>query len=443
MPKYRKRAKNNQRKTKKDLKTGNPVSVKQEFGPNEVSDNINGLRLNNSLFDHFSNRNTNSEMGVKNAPSNNDQSSQGKNMLIEAGKDEQAVRLFENKNTTDLASIIQYNPLSNLNLWIKNNMYTYNRIANLNSNCVSTDPRLNFYGNKYLNPQEGNKDLHDKINSIIRVDKSKVKSVKEIMASDKVETKEPSEKVEKFNKGTQYRLFTRLQELLIKHLMGDQITSDDLLLSSHELTILRYVMRRKYKDDEFICSDFQSLINKLNAALNKHDDKKVEICYKTIIRKCVRHIRNIHGDNPFPPTYKNKGEEYLFNKYFKNVAKKYSLKMEDFSISNLNLPADKSNVPGNVNKAYIKRICLSDNFMKEFIDCLDNHFLSLYENTIEVNVSSLIDDWRSIFHQFYNSSTAIEAIVSYITSNTVIKMPYNVNQIKRGIDQIRLLIESR
>lgn len=329
------------------------------------------------------------------------------------------------------------NPLDDLDNWIANNRFMYDRLAQPPVSALNPVFKLSEYGNKMIGSKVDQCFVPEpKVSSINRIDKVRV----DFLNCNGTHDPRKASSLLKTDAGTQQRLFCNLKDLLLKHFMGHSVSVQDTLLTRDEGVVLGFILKRKFKSKSPSLDDPKELADSLNNLLETHVPQGCEGNYRFIFKRVFKHMKSKHPRCFMPLISKKRADRVFYEHYFKPIAHKYFMDMESFYLpgSLLNQPTDTSTT---LELEYIRRLCLSAEFVADYFDCLKNHIGKIYEKTIKKRISAIIDQCRETYQAYTSTENGIRVIAEMLRDDFQLKTPVNMLKVRETIKVVERLFQ--
>ena len=234
-----------------------------------------------------------------------------------------------------------------------------------------------------------------------------------------------------YNRNLKYPHFGNLLDLLKKHFKGKSIDEKDLIISPHELDVLKSIITRKYKNKINVDVKCFFLKDKLSEIDQLDSFKRPEENYKFIFKRCIKYLKErlkAHDNNKLK---RKEFDNHFYHYYFSEACEKYQI-----SIDEIQNPCNSKGVKTKlktVNTEYITNMTRSDKFMKDFEDYMYNKLQEDYEKTIDSKIDSLVKRWDELYSHTERKEQALEEIMDYVLKNKKCKLPWTGKEIKGAI----------
>lgn len=246
-------------------------------------------------------------------------------------------------------------------------------------------------------------------------------------------------KSEKVTKRT--KLLEGVCEALWKVFVDLHLNMDDLKLKSHELSIIRCIITKKFLKDEksgvnqelyhFGGTDLVQMIHEL---YQKHDSKKrKEEKIKFVFKHTIKNLKKrFFTANHLPTCLEN--EEKFFVYYFELTHKAKSLPLETF-FDPLNTSHSLNPKFKTLSKDYLCLLFESGQFAADFIEYMKSKFLKDYQHNIIKKFKKLFKKLRKRMRQSGPAmyDPVIVEFTDKFTSNKRCKLPWSKKEIEDAI----------
>lgn len=237
-----------------------------------------------------------------------------------------------------------------------------------------------------------------------------------------------------------YQNLDALHQILRKLFKGRAFDRSELNLQPHELTILRAIISRKFKNKVHIGTGSFFLSDKLNEIQARGSNKRSEECYKFIFKRCIKSMRDQFKRTRARKGSKSELERRFYEFHFGEIAKKEGIALEGF-FQPTNSLKQYAGMPKTINAVYMNNICRSEVFVAEFLDYAHNRLRFDYENIIDSKIEYLMKKWDAALEVNRPRDEIMAEITSYIEKNRKCKLPWSLIEVDDALVSLKKLFK--
>lgn len=240
---------------------------------------------------------------------------------------------------------------------------------------------------------------------------------------------------------SKYQNVHALHQVLRKYFKGHTISRKEVDLLPHEMTILRSIINRKYKNKIHFSDDPFFLNEKINELHDRCSSKRSEECYKFIFKRCIKYMRDDFKFTKARKSPKCELETKFYESYFGEIASKENICLQSFYQPTNSLKKCKG-MPKTINAEYMHNICKSQDFVSRFLDYAYNHLRYDYEHVIDAKIECLIKKWDEMLESTDSEKNDVaEDITRYIEKNRKCKLPWSLVEVDDALVALRKLFK--
>jgi hypothetical protein len=241
---------------------------------------------------------------------------------------------------------------------------------------------------------------------------------------------------------------TDLKSLLLKFLLNQEISENDLKISDIEFMLFTiFLIKKNYK----FCKNLEWTPSSIEALRSKEIKKRSEQNYKVILKRFFKKvISNFNEENKLESFNDLEFYRVNFGEIANNCGEDWSLLRYSLVFNETHVKS-KSNIPRKSKKIFAGVLKKNLHFMKQLGSYLDNNLemngercgIHLdYTPILKNKVCMLIEQWRAKLYSNKNLKARLCKFVVDQVRNKKVKLPWGYVEIDRGVSSVRRLFKS-
>ena len=200
------------------------------------------------------------------------------------------------------------------------------------------------------------------------------------------------------------------------------------------------VVERKFKVI-FDPSNAEESLKQLRSVISSSvSSKRPEECKKIIFSLTIKFLKN-KLRNSCKRQYRKKAfENYFYNYYFSEIAKKEHIPIQDFYYP-VSYNKNKKNAYKTINKPYIGNIRKSKKFIRDFNSYINNQLIEDYKKEVSNRLMETLSKWDQE-HAKYSNTTRLTDKFKVYFKNEKSKLPWTISDIQFAIKTVKAALKA-
>lgn len=241
-------------------------------------------------------------------------------------------------------------------------------------------------------------------------------------------------------------LFNKIHILIMKLFNDEKIIKEDLNIHPIMKNIIIQILIKKN-----LCKSMQIInltANKLNKLKIKDNFKRTEEKLKFIFKKCIKHLQKkfkqdwknkiievTEYESTSPISKSLKFDYTFYSFYFKEISEKMKQPIEKFFHFRNWKNRTNKNIPKSITKTYVNYLKMNKQFIKKFIDYMENDLINDIFLTNTIKITNMIENWQEqCFHNSRDLDYSLNMILKKFKKKYV-KLPWSYHEIQNAINE--------